>query len=365
MADMLGIMQYMDQIKQTEEAKQKEAERVARIKKGMTAIERLFEGSPIMGTRKKNIDFSGLTEKAGVGGYTVKKRTSTKPAGGGGAAAGVAAPPAVTPTDAQKAYMPWLDTPNYKAGQIAAGGVNPPGGQSFDDSSNTWVTGTNTGGGAGGAAGGGGIIETVEGYDLLDANGKVVASGKSLDDLKKFQAQEDEKYDTGKKSGGIGEDLYSKYRNAQKDYYFPQLTTQYQDAKKKLLFDHINAGTTLSSMAGDNLADVEGQKVTNTSQINSQIEDSVGALKRQVASDKQALINQLYATEDPTMIANAATAKVGAINTQQPALNPVGEFFKLAAIGGGSALQGFGNASTYGNVQPYRGINTSAGKQYS
>ena len=315
MADALGILQYMDQIKQTEEAKKKEAERKARIDKGLKAINDIFEGKPIMGKRQKAIDFSGLSEKTPVGGYSVKARKKT----------GKAAAPAAAPKYDKFGF----DLPAPDAA-------------------------------AAGPAGGGGVIETIEGYDLVDAKGKVVASGKTLNDLKKFKATQTETYDTKKRKGGVGKDLYDKYRKAQQDYYFPALGKQYENAKRDLTFKHADAGTTVSSMTGDNLADIEGQNVENTANINSQIEDSVGALTRQVAQDKNALVNQLYATENPTMAANAATSKIASINTQQPALNPIGEFFKLAAIGGGSALQAANNP--YAGVGPYKGINTSSGR---
>jgi hypothetical protein len=69
-----------EQQRQAEEARQKEADRQARINTGLASIKRAFEGGPIMGTRQHTgaVDLSGL-QKVGdaIGGLTLKQGTGT------------------------------------------------------------------------------------------------------------------------------------------------------------------------------------------------------------------------------------------------------------------------------------------------
>jgi hypothetical protein len=137
--------------------------------------------------------------------------------------------------------------------------------------------------------------------------------------------------------------LYDKYETGQRDFYMPELQKQYGDARKKAFLAHAGAGTLWSSMRGDTEADIASQNALNKGQIESQIQDSVGGLRRQVASDKSSLINQLYATENPEMAANEALSRVRTISQQTPPLSPMGDLFKTAAIGLGNAFSNANN----------------------
>jgi len=132
--------------------------------------------------------------------------------------------------------------------------------------------------------------------------------------------------------------LFDTYESGQRDYYMPELQKQYGDARKKAYLAHAGAGTLWSSARGDTEADLANQNTLNKGQIESQIQDSLGGLRRQIAGDKSSLINQLYATENPEMAANEALARTKTISQQTPALSPMGDLFKLAAIGVGNTF---------------------------
>ena len=183
-----------------------------------------------------------------------------------------------------------------------------------------------------------------EGGNVIDAAGNIVPQGENVEYT--------ESYDTGKRKDPFA-DLYAKYESGQQDYYMPELQKQYGDARKKAYLAHAGAGTLWSSGRGDTEADLASQQALNQGQIQSQIQDSLGALRRQIASDKSSLVNQLYATENPSMAANEALARTRTISQQSPALSPMGDLFKIAAIGLGGGLGAMNdprNQVRYGGV---------------
>lgn len=191
---------------------------------------------------------------------------------------------------------------------------------------------------------------------IVDEKGNVI--GASADPNAQFDAEWDETVDTGKKKDRF-QDLYDRYETGQRDFYMPELEKQYGDARKKAYLAHAGAGTLWSSMRGDTEADINSQNTLNKGQIESQIQDSLGGLRRQIASDKSSLINQLYATENPEMAANEALARTKTISQQTPPLSPMGDLFKIAAIGLGNT---FGASNNDFNRVRYGGVgSTSSG----
>ena len=101
------------------------------------------------------------------------------------------------------------------------------------------------------------------------------------------------------------------------------------------------------------------QNTLNKGQIESQIQDSLGGLRRQIAGDKSSLINQLYATENPEMAANEALSRVRTVSQQTPPLSPMGDLFKTATIGLGGALS---NANNPYNRVTNPGVGRTSGR---
>jgi hypothetical protein len=156
-------------------------------------------------------------------------------------------------------------------------------------------------------------------------------------------AMTNEDYVTGT-SGGFGDDFYNKYKGAITDYYQPQVAEKYGDAKDELTYRLARAGTLRSSVASDEAADLSGQYDRNTAKIIADADTATGELKNRVAKEEQNAMNTLYATENPEVAANQATAALTNISAEKPDLSPLGEIFDIAAIGGANFLKGANNA---------------------
>jgi hypothetical protein len=141
--------------------------------------------------------------------------------------------------------------------------------------------------------------------------------------------------------GGFNDDYYNKFRQAQLDYYQPELEKQYAKSKETLAFDHARAGTTNSSMASQNLADLAYQHDLNSADIVSRADAATGEQRRNVNSQKQALIGQLYSTENPEIASNLALNSVKTLQNQQPQFSTIGELFKNAVVGASNAYTAY------------------------
>jgi hypothetical protein len=153
-----------------------------------------------------------------------------------------------------------------------------------------------------------------------------------------------EKYDTGKRKGGFGDDFFNKFRDAITGYYMPDVAEQYGDAKDELTYRLARAGTLRSSGAIGEQADLASQNVKNEAEVRSKADTAVGGLKDRVASERSKAESQLYATEDPNVAANQALAAVENISATKPDLTPLGAIFDIATIGGAGAASGYQNA---------------------
>jgi hypothetical protein len=397
------------------EARVKEAQRAERLKQGTAAIDALFNPVPIMETRHQK-------GKVGAGNLPAGKFFTRTGAPAGGAAGGVGGVTggaagtegswvggddrnAGTWVPGTPAVADNFDAAGYLAANPDVAGVignNPAAARQHYD-----LFGKSEGrqGGVKGGGAGGGAPSSASGFDeagylarypevaqaiagmpgvtakqhydlfgksegrynpdftydpnnpnqIVDAQGNVI--GASSDPNAQFDAEWDETYDTGRKKDPFDE-LYNRYETGQRDFYMPELQKQYGDARKKAYLAHAGAGTLWSSMRGDTEADIANQNTLNKGQIESQIQDSLGGLRRQIASDKSSLINQLYATENPEMAANEALSHVKTISQQTPPLSPMGDLFKIAAIGLGNA---FGNTNDPYNRVRNQGVGRTSG----
>ena len=75
------------------------------------------------------------------------------------------------------------------------------------------------------------------------------------------------------------------------------------------------------------------QNATNEAAIRTKADADTAALRQGIAGEQQTALNQLYATEDPSIAENVATTSVNASQLQTPNLNPLGELFKPLVIG--------------------------------
>lgn len=174
------------------------------------------------------------------------------------------------------------------------------------------------------------------------------------------RAKEDaraQRLDTGVKAinaqfdnGNFNDAFYDKYRNAQLDYYMPELDKQFGQAKDQLVYAHARSGTLNSSMANQNNADLVQQNDLNKANIFSKADAATGQLRQSVQAQKSALLNQLYSTENPEIAANMATNSVRTLQNQTPQLDSIGDLFKNIAVGVGGGFGTYQDAKMYNNL---------------
>jgi hypothetical protein len=163
----------------------------------------------------------------------------------------------------------------------------------------------------------------------------------------KKEAERQARLASGKKGvdaefGKIGDPFYKTYQDNYLNYYMPQVGEQYNEAKDETNYGYARAGTLNSSMSAKSLADLYKKKLDQDAMVRSQADAATGQLRGNVLEAKNSAINQLYATEDPTMATNLATNSVKNLQGQQPKYDPLGELFNTAAVG----AAGFINANS-------------------
>ena len=148
------------------------------------------------------------------------------------------------------------------------------------------------------------------------------------------------------------------YRQKVLDYYQPDEQRQYDAAQRDLKYSLARAGTLQSSTAADKQGELAYNDSLQKANIVSNANTQTGNLKSQIQSNKQALINQLYSTEDPTLTANLAESSANATKLQDPTLTPAAALFTPALTTVGSAVNGLlypnagGSSFANGNSSP-------------
>jgi hypothetical protein len=145
----------------------------------------------------------------------------------------------------------------------------------------------------------------------------------------------------------FGDEFYNKYTNAELNYNLPQLTTQYDRAKRDMTYDLARAGTLRSTAAGQAQGFLENERAVNEAGLRAKADVDTSSLRQAIASQQNQALNQLFATEDPAVAANTATSSAANAQLLQPNLSPLGELFKPLIIGAGSAFQGYNNQSSF------------------
>jgi hypothetical protein len=135
-------------------------------------------------------------------------------------------------------------------------------------------------------------------------------------------------------AGNFDDSFYNKFNTAQLNYYQPQVDTQYNQAKEKLATDLARSGMLNSSTAGYNQGLIKNQYDTATAGVGAQADTATAGLRTNILNEKQQALNQLYATEDPSIAANQATSAVQQAAIAKPNLNPLGALFTPIAVGG-------------------------------
>lgn len=293
------IVQMQEQ--QAAQASQADTQLKARLKYGANEIQQMFEGHP---KGASLLDLSSLSNMA-------------------------------TPTRAADPNAA-LENAWYASQGMSAPDLGAPGSGTLPNGY-TWRGLPNTGG--------------APSYGIFDPQGNMVTNATSLADLSKSKIYIGG--DASQTEGGFGSDFYDKYKKSITDYYMPQEDQQYQDARSKLTYALARAGGLGSSTENQYVADLANQDKLAQANINQQAETQTGQLRTQIQQNEQSALNQLYATEDPTIAANTAENMVANADLTKPVYSSLGSLFNVAAIGVGNALSGFTN--------PYAYINPAAG----
>ena len=313
------------------DARAREAARQERINSGLTRIRQAFEGAPVMATRGKNFDWASAAPGAGGAG------TAALPQGygwvnvGGGGGGGVNAmppPEARAPTGqvtTKQKYVGGKDASQPRGFQQEYAGKDKSG-SPLISSFGQFAQLVNP------TAAGGGAEWAIRGPD-----GRVYRRGEQIPYF--------EQYDTGGRTGGIGEDFYNKFRTGILNTQLPQLAEQYGKASDETKFRHARAGTTESTAKVRNIADLVKQNTIADASIRQKADTAAGDLRNRVNKERAAAEAQLYSTENPDVAATYATNAIRNISAEQPDTSPLADAFTLAAIGGANLFSGVQNAS--------------------
>lgn len=194
-------------------------------------------------------------------------------------------------------------------------------------------------------------------YQIIGPDGRPVYSANSFDALGQWNGNVATKTPQfGTPTGGLGDAFYQAYGDAYKGYYMPQQDEQFSDAQDEMTFRLARHGLLRSTMAGDQMADLARQDALGRASINQEADRSVGDLRSRVNQEKSQAITQAYAVEDPNVAVSQALNNVSNLRTSKPEYSPLGEVFRLAAVGGAAGLQGYRNNQLYGpgSNSPFR-----------
>jgi hypothetical protein len=179
-------------------------------------------------------------------------------------------------------------------------------------------------------------------WGLEDASGNITREGDPLSVTTSTP--------TGATTGGFDDAFYNNYRQQILDYYNPDEAKQYSEAQRDLTYNLARAGTLQSSTAADKQGDLAYNDALQKANIVSNANAQTGQLQSQIAQNKSDLINQLYATDDPTETADLAESSARASQLQNPTLTPAASLFTPALTAVGSAATSY--LSPYSTVAP-------------
>jgi hypothetical protein len=347
---------------QAAEAKQKEAQRQARLTQGKTLIDQIFEGKPVMQDVTQNFDWGSAKMPTGTAAQQAAAASgnanglfqgTTDPAvmqnlAGSALPEGYQWIQAAMPQTPQQARDAQIRTASAKQ---RYGLIGTQGGNQHDkdqwgmipaDTSKTAKAATPS------------MVWAVKGPD-----GKIHYQG----DQFSYTTQQD----TGKKTGGFGDDFFGGYKQKYLDLYNPEETRQFDTASRDLNYNLARSGLGRSSVAADKLGELAYQHALNQAQIVSDASTAEAGLRESIDAQKKAAIDQLYGTEDPSLAANLAQHSADASRLKDPTLTPGASFFApiLSAVGSYTGNQfspyNYNRNSPGPTVNP---SNASSGKGY-
>lgn len=330
---------------QAAKAEKKDAERTARLKQGMDIINTIYDGSPVYENVTKAYDWGGFKAPAAGAMPTQDASGNWIPAGATGAPAGYKAiqvapraPAAPAAGGGRTNALGMVQRTAAPASQRYTGGSGiAQGGAPLPKGAIPYTVSANGkdvfyGPGPGGSSSNAAASNAGKVWALQGPDGKIYYQGDALSYT--------DKHDTGKKTGGF-DDIYNKYEQDYLGLYQPEEARQFGVSNRDLTYNLARQGILDSTAAAEKQGELGAQHTVNTAQIVADASTEKAKYKQSVLDQKKAVINQLYATEDPTVAQNLASSSASASKLQNPTLSPGTQFFApaLSAVGSFAANQ--------------------------
>jgi hypothetical protein len=140
--------------------------------------------------------------------------------------------------------------------------------------------------------------------------------------------------------GGFNDDFFAGRRKATLDYYTPELTRQFQDARREMEFALARAGLTKSTEAGRQMGLLDERFQVASADVASRAERAAADARRDVETQRSQVLAQLEATGDVDSATSGALARSQTLRSGTVSYDPLGDIF--AGVGGaiGAGLQG-------------------------
>lgn len=131
----------------------------------------------------------------------------------------------------------------------------------------------------------------------------------------------------GSTFGQFGDQFYNDRAKAYTDYAMPQAAQQFKDANDQVTFGLARSGNINSSAGAKQYGRLQQNYNTQKQAIVGQGLNLANDARREVASQQQAVTNQLYGTSDPQAAGQSAINAAGALRAQ-PQFSPLGNLFQ-------------------------------------
>lgn len=152
--------------------------------------------------------------------------------------------------------------------------------------------------------------------------------------------------------GRFGDDYYDQYKTDYTGYYYPQLDTQFEDAKAKLTAALAGRGILESTAGFDKLGDLTKEYTDAKSNIANESLDAANKLRGQVENSKSNLYSLNEVSADPKAVNAQATGQATAL-VAPPQYSPLGQVFAAALAPFANYQQAASNTPTRSYTSPY------------
>eukprot|EP00752_Nemacystus_decipiens_P019185 g17241.t1 len=139
--------------------------------------------------------------------------------------------------------------------------------------------------------------------------------------------------------------FYDDRGEAYLDYYQPQLENQFQEAMNRLTFSLARAGTTNSSIAGKEIADLQSDYDLQLADLATRRDADVASLRGRIQDERSGLTSQLNQTGNAEAASSAALTRSQQLYDEAPQYVSLGDVFSAAGTGIGSYVSGVNDGS--------------------